>query len=47
VLAKEEKVRQHQQLSLSVGGGIGFLLYEQLRHHLIAAVHRSNPPNTL
>lgn len=47
MLSKAEKVGQHQQLLLPLGGGIGFLLHEQLHHHLVVAVHRGNPPNTL
>jgi hypothetical protein len=47
VLANAKKVRQHQQLWLPLGGGIGFLLHEYQRHHLVVVVHRDNLPNTL
>jgi hypothetical protein len=47
VLSKGEKVGQHEELLLPLGGGIGFLLLEQLHHHLFIVVHRENPPNTL
>jgi hypothetical protein len=30
VLAKAEKVHEHQQLSLPLGNDIGFLMHEQL-----------------
>jgi hypothetical protein len=47
VLAKEEKVGQHHHLLLPLGGGIGFILHEQLCHYLAVDVHHGNPSNTL
>jgi hypothetical protein len=47
VLAKVEKIHQHQQLLLPLGGGIGFLPHQQLRYYVIVAFHRGNSPNTL